>query len=1039
MALVESDIARLEKQLANRKAEAMEMATAFETTGNNLQESADSQWEEIHKSLYTELEELARDPPTPCPGHVAYLKQVGRPVSFMDKRTWVDLVGQLHCVSDHYLYHCESVDMDIIDGNDINNNIDIYINKMINTCAGEEDNNPNNNNNLDGSGAGTSGGTGGSTGGGNPSSTPLHVNGGNINNDNNEISLCPLGYTPGSNIVSSQVKCMVLCTVNNDNYILFIKNNLGNYVWASGESKPEDADVKNTASRLVNSLASLHVEACEWSCLGVDMDIGTEGRHIMKSHITVASLPVLKSTRDDKSMKAVWVPLMPALSLIRQPSIFMFEYVGVIIFEYLSEAYPIEWNTPLMGTSAIQYLSGGHHMSSTAANQTPVGTPPTEGRFQTPNINNTNDGTNRQLFNTNNLRAPVSIAANNETDDRVITNNSDRQAHVKLVTSLIMCKITVEKNPQILLTQCSDGKWGLPHGTIDTLDDSVAKSATRVVKDQTGLQVETDKWIAIGYDHITVDNSIASLLYKLSTVNLPKVKSQSDNFSVEARWIPLQAFLDLLRIPDLFDKSKIPNAVIGYLSKTFPTESVKTPDVLGATAQLMPKGTIKTNTEQQNTTPVFNNGAGKLIPLPAKWNTTKLASLPKPKFWLKVVDDYMAAANWNYPTHFVLFLEGDVLEWWYTLKEAREAAQLPLDKEYIVKCFLERFTSHLLKESTEALHKLMNGTISMASSKDFHDYETSFRNCVRECGSLTEDSQIQYFLKGLPDTLRSQCIHHPLTNKEFSCFEDLVAHAKAKYAVMSMFSSSGTPSVAYVSADTPQNPFPRHPRPPKQPLTRLESYTREQELKNGWKKAKSAAKRRAEAPPEAPDGGRGRGRGRDAGRGRGSPRDPPPPPPPRDEHYGGRGRGRDAGRGRGGYGGRGRGAPQPELHFIQVQGKRAPEPEEIPQIAAACQGISVMYNPAALWKETANADPTPIPEAHQMKMRVDKRCVMCKQIGCADRRGDSNVLLCQRSVVLTKAQCPITQAANWAIRGLPRTHQSGYTWDWAPELKPYLD
>ena len=225
MALVESDIARLEKQLANRKAEAMEMATAFETTGNNLQESADSQWEEIHKSLYTELEELARDPPTPCPGHVAYLKQVGRPVSFMDKRTWVDLVGQLHCVSDHYLYHCESVDMDIIDGNDINNNIDIYINKMINTCAGEEDNNPNNNNNLDGSGAGTSGGTGGSTGGGNPSSTPLHVNGDNINNDNNEISLCPLGYTPGSNIVSSQVKCMVLCTVNNDNYILFIKNN----------------------------------------------------------------------------------------------------------------------------------------------------------------------------------------------------------------------------------------------------------------------------------------------------------------------------------------------------------------------------------------------------------------------------------------------------------------------------------------------------------------------------------------------------------------------------------------------------------------------------------------------------------------------------------------------------------------------------------------------------------------------------------------------------------------------------------------------
>ena len=48
--MVKSDIFKLEQQLENRRAEASDLATAFDNTCTNLKESADSQWEEIEKA-----------------------------------------------------------------------------------------------------------------------------------------------------------------------------------------------------------------------------------------------------------------------------------------------------------------------------------------------------------------------------------------------------------------------------------------------------------------------------------------------------------------------------------------------------------------------------------------------------------------------------------------------------------------------------------------------------------------------------------------------------------------------------------------------------------------------------------------------------------------------------------------------------------------------------------------------------------------------------------------------------------------------------
>ena len=1031
---IQDSITSLESQLAVVRSEELAEIAAHKDHCQSVMEDRDGLWAGIEETAYEELRLLALEPPVPCPGHAAYLAQTGEVVSHLDSRVWRDLLGSCNCVSDsHNINYTDKYSEEYLEVKSLINEINDFINNMMNHCADLVPEVPV----VVADGiAGGSHASGGSTGD-LPSGTPLPVNNNTGGNNGQEVSFNTPGSIPGSIPLLPKVKCLVTCTVGGNTHVLFIKNNMGCFVWASGSQQPLDVSVKHTASRLVNSQATLLIDASEWSSLGVDMDMDREGQHIMKTHIDAVTLPSLKTTRDGLSMRAVWVPLIPALSLIRQPTVFNFEYVGTILFDHLSETFPMQWHMPLMGASAIEYLSpNGPQIDLIAARPGTVGTNPTGTGLQTPSPI-TNNGTNRQLFNTDNLRVPDVGNTVVDVHDRVVSNTSDNNVTLKLVKALVLCKIMVEKTPQVLLIQNSSGKWGLPTGTIDILEQSVAISATRLVKDQTGFQVVVDKWQLIGYEHQSVDTSTASLVYNCATNNLPRIKTQSDSHSVESRWIPLQAVLDLIRVPGILDKSDIGEAAIAYLHKTFQEECVRTPDMLAAAAVFMPISSPVINTgHQQQTTPTFNSGVGKLIPLPQKWNTSKITTLPKPKIWLSVVDDYMVAANWNYPVHFVFFLEGDVLEWWYMLKQARDAAGIPLDKAFIVKSFLERYTTNLLKESTQALQKLMNGSISLSSSKDLHDYETAFRNCVRECGNITEDSQIQFFLKGLTDTLKAQCIHCPLTNKEFSCFEDLVTHAKAKYAVLSMFASE-TPNVNYFAGDTKQNPY------PKQPLDRLQKHASKQQTKEGWRQAVSSKRPRDTAP--TPAGGRGRGREpqRDAagrgGRG-GGPREPLPPPPTRPDRRQSPGRGgRDGARGSGAA----RAAYAPQIHQIEVQGKSSPDdPDDVALIGAACNAVSIEYNPHAVWKLAPSSAVTTIPAAHQQKLRVDGRCIMCKSLMCrtGDRRKGDRTPLCTNSVVAVKGTQLVkaSQAANWAVRTLGPADPSGFSWDWNPEVRPFI-
>jgi hypothetical protein len=796
--------------------------------------------------------------------------------------------------------------------------------------------------------------------------------------NNNNVALLPTGGTLTDTYVSERVKILISCAVRNNVYIMFVKNNLSNFVWVAGDTLSTDVDLRFTASRLTAAQAGLNVTSSEWQNLGKDTSLSVEGVQIMKTHITATALPQLKTQRDNVSIRAIWVPLAPALSLIRQPNTFSFEHVGNILYDHLSECHPVEWHSPLMGAAAISYLSPiiGTHIDLHAGTSATPGITPGLGRAQPLTISP--DDPTRRLFRQTPAQDIGTEELRRESVSLAVTQAGN--SSIKQVKTLIICKVTSELSPHVVLVQNNSGNWCIPQGPVHQNEQLVAVSTTKLVKDLTGLMVIGNQWKLLGYTHSTADESIAQYVAEFTLNSLPKLKSISDNHSVEARWIPIQAFIDLIKTKEILSNNDVSDVFKQHLEKTYSVEWSAAPDLLSAVKHLTTTGLDQGDRHTGGKT--FVNNAHKMVRIPS-WNIAKLSSLPKPKVWLQLVDDYMKVNNADYANHFHFLLEGDVLEWYYLLKSTRLSTNLPFDRDYIHTEFLARFTTTLLSESTQALQQLMNGDISLANCKNFHEYELSFNSCVREAGEVPVASKVMYFLRGLTPTLKAKCSLHPTTKKECASLEELIIHAKGTYTEMTMFpTGNGDPDINYFVGDgsngpakRPKHPFPKHP---KQPLTDFDRGRTE----SGWAAALKRPKRGDGHGPGR--GGRGtehlpprqhQGSGSGSGSGGGGGGNWQPAGGNRGGRY-------DRGRGRGRQGA-GRQQQGPNVMAFSAQ---EPPDEIITRRAQVCSTLCTMNNDDCMWynggREPVIMDPCVV-----MRYRYEGWCAHCKQKGHCDKTG----------------------------------------------------
>lgn len=196
----------------------------------------------------------------------------------------------------------------------------------------------------------------------------------------------------------------------------------------------------------------------------------------------------------------------------------------------------------------------------------------------------------------------------------------------------------------------------------------------------------------------------------------------------------------------------------------------------------------------------------KALPQPALWEPSKLASLPSPRIWFELMNDYVVVNNLHLPSHFKHFLSGQALLWYDDLSEQYNVKKISLDTDMIRGAFLTYYKTSLKDDDVVARDILYSGTVSMSKYPNFNDYELHFKTTVRKALMIAMKDQVYWFLKGLTPALHILARVQPITHIEWVTVDDLISFVKGH--LLRVADNTAEPVFNFITSNSSSVPAP---------------------------------------------------------------------------------------------------------------------------------------------------------------------------------------------------------------------------------------
>lgn len=168
----------------------------------------------------------------------------------------------------------------------------------------------------------------------------------------------------------------------------------------------------------------------------------------------------------------------------------------------------------------------------------------------------------------------------------------------------------------------------------------------------------------------------------------------------------------------------------------------------------------------------------KALPQPPFWDSDKLSTLPSPKIWFKMMNDYVEVNNLSLINHFSHFLSGKALLWFDELVAEFKKKRMMLTTLIIKNEFLSFYKTSLKDDEVVARDFLHSGAVSMSKHPKFNDFVVVFKTTVRKADSIGMQDQIYWFLKGLTPDLHTMSRVQPSTHLEWSNIDELITFVR---------------------------------------------------------------------------------------------------------------------------------------------------------------------------------------------------------------------------------------------------------------------
>jgi hypothetical protein len=152
-------------------------------------------------------------------------------------------------------------------------------------------------------------------------------------------------------------------------------------------------------------------------------------------------------------------------------------------------------------------------------------------------------------------------------------------------------------------------------------------------------------------------------------------------------------------------------------------------------------------------------GAPKPPPPPPAWTGAKDkdSKLPRGKIWLALIVAYCTLLKYEFVSHFMYFLQGAALEWFYALNSAYRAMGKELTKEAIQEEFLKTYDPTVRSERRVARNKIFDGECTMAQYDTVQKYSAEFLTLCRRAVDLSVTDQVLWFIRGLSSQIKQMC------------------------------------------------------------------------------------------------------------------------------------------------------------------------------------------------------------------------------------------------------------------------------------------